>query len=180
MTQLENKFGIPRNQFANAVASGEDPRKLFGSAPENPLSNEDMNKATSGAKSMTDAEIAKALAGTELTAAQAELAAKFGTGAGESQFAVNPGGARGPASSRKKDTSDLEQLIDASPVEEAVPLSPELQSALQAKALEDRRNGITDLTIFQVVHLKYQEKCRYFPSYGPTHAEKGAPDAEGI
>ncbi len=88
MGQFENKFGISRDSFAKSVMAGEDPRRIFGSAPRNALSNDDMNKATSAAKGMSEADKANALAGTGLAEAQKEMAGKLG----QEQYLVSQGG----------------------------------------------------------------------------------------
>ncbi len=180
MAQLENKFGIPRDQFANSVANGEDPRKLFGSAPSNSLSNDDMNKATAAANKMSASEKANAMAGTAFAAAQAELAGKIGAG-GDSQFAMNNAAGRVPsASSGRKTDSELESILDTPAASDDPKVSPEVQSALAAKALEDRKNGITELSIFQVVHDKYRQVSKIIFGYDPDRLPKGVTNADGM
>lgn len=178
MGQFEKKFGIPRDQFAQAVLDGQDPRKLLGAAPLNPLSNTDMNTATNGAKGMSAADKEKALAGTELSAAQKELAGKL-----DDKYAINgAGGGTGSNASSFRKPANLGE--DAPPADEggkpsdvAMAISPDVKDALAAKELEDRRNGITDLTIFEVVHAKYREKSKMIFGYDPdgTSVKGGAP-----
>ncbi len=186
MGQFENKFGLGRDEFAKSVIAGEDPRKLLNSAPKNALSNEDMNKATIGAKAMTDAEKANALSGSALSNAEKELAARLGLGAGDSAFAVNMGGSGGSfkALSSKKKDEELEEMEGAQAVtvagEESLVVSPEVQTALHAKALDERRNGITDLTLFQVVHNKYREKSKAIFGFDPDSMPRGVANTDGL
>lgn len=174
MGKFEKQFGIPRDQFAQSVMDGNDPRKILGSAPLNPLSNADMNKATTDARGMSDADKANALANAGLGDVQRDLASKVGE--------VNPAG--GPATSGlaafKKSTGgdsvDLDKLADeiGKPSESAaLGVSPEVQAALAAKQLDERKNGITDLTIFEVVHLKYRERSKKIFGYDPDGAKGG-------
>jgi hypothetical protein len=183
MAQFEDKFGIPRDKFANAVLNGEDPRKLLGSAPRNALSNADMNKALSSAKAMSEAEKSGALADTGILDAQKELTAKM------EQYAVNMGGGNGGggvgspfrSAASKKSDEDLDSLDSSvGPASAAVPVSPEVQAALTQKALEERSNGIHDLTLFQVVHNKLREKSKTIFGYDPDGVPKGVSDADGI
>jgi hypothetical protein len=48
-----------------------------------------------------------------------------------------------------------------------------VQAALAAKELDDRKNGITDLSIFEVVHAKYREKTKFIFGYDPDGALRG-------
>lgn len=179
MAQFEKQFGIPRDQFANKVLNGQDPRQVLGSAPSNALSNADMNQATSRAQAMSDADKAKALDGTDLGTAQRELASKL-----DDKFAVNPGA--GPAggsafkgSSKKADEAEdlAGALANASATststDASLAVSPEVKAALAAKELDDRRNGITDLTIFEVVHQKYREKSKMIFGFDPDNLPGG-------
>ena len=181
MGQFEQKFGLSRDNFANAVLNGEDPRKIFGSAPKNALSNEDMNKATNAAKAMSDADKANALAGTGLSDAQKELLARM-NGAGNPENEIKMGGSSGASLSRmtasKKSDEELDELSAANPADLGV--SPEVQAALAQKALNDRANGLTDMTIFQLVHAKYREKSKMIFGYDPDGTPKGVGDANGL
>lgn len=180
MGQFEQKFGMNRDDFAKSVLNGEDPRKLLSNAPRNALSNADMNKATQAAKAMSDSEKAAALAGTGLSDAQKELLARL-NGAGSPENEIKTGGASGALSrmtASKKADEELDELKDAAKSELAV--SPELQAALDAKEKSDRANGITDQTIFQVVHAKYREKAKMIFGYDPDGIPKGVGDANGL
>jgi hypothetical protein len=180
MGQMEKKFGISRDAFANSVANGEDPRNLFGSAPKNPLSNDDMNKATNSAKGMSEADKANALAATALANAQKELAKKID--ASEAQFAVNLGSGSGKglsAFSLHKPDSELAEL-ETPPTVENLNVSPEVQAALAAKDADDRINGITELSIFQVVHNKYRERYIKMFGFDLNGLPKGVNNADGL
>ncbi|MGZ3654400.1 MAG: hypothetical protein ACXWR1_17045 [Bdellovibrionota bacterium] len=169
MSQFEQKFGMGRDQFADGVLNGQDPRSLLGSAPKNALSNDDMNKAIAGAKSMSDADKAKALADSPMGNLQRELASRMGDGS------VNMAGASPATGAFKKKDSELDPL-DAPPAAAdaaAVGISPDVQAALAAKEMDDRKNGITDLTIFEVVHAKYREKSKMIFGFDPDGLPKG-------
>lgn len=180
MSQFEQKFGLSRDNFANAVLNGEDPRKLFNSAPRNALSNADMNKATSAASAMSDAEKAAALNNTGLSDAQKELLARLnGAGSPENEIKVGGGASGGLArmTASKKD-DELDDLA-ANPAAQ-MQLSPEVQAALAAKEQSDRAAGLTDMTIFQLVHAKYREKSKMIFGYDPDGMPKGVGDANGF
>jgi hypothetical protein len=175
MNQFESHFGIPRDQFADGVLGGQDPRNLLNSAPKNALTNDDMNKAISGAKGMSDADKAAALAKSPLGDAQRDLASKMG---GDAQYEMKMAGAgtggNNIAAFGKKKDAELDP-VDLPTAESAAALgvSPEVQAALAAKQLEDRKNGLTDLTIFQVVHAKYREKSKMIFGFDPDGLPKG-------
>lgn len=180
MSQFEQKFGLSRDNFANAVLNGEDPRKLFNTAPRNALSNSDMNKATSAAQAMSDAEKAAALNNTGLSDAQKELLARMnGAGAPENELKVGGGGNGGLSrmTASKKDDELDDLAANAAP---QMQLSPEVQAALAAKEQSDRAAGLTDMTIFQLVHNKYREKSKMIFGYDPDGMPKGVGDANGF
>jgi hypothetical protein len=175
MNQFESHFGIPRDQFANGVIGGQDPRNLLNSAPKNALSNDDMNKALSGAKSMSDAERAAALAKSPMGDVQRDLASKMG---GDAQYEMKMAGAGTNGSSLaafgKKKDAELDPVdLPVTDATAALGLSPEVQAALSAKQLDDRNHGLTDLTIFQVVHAKYREKSKMIFGFDPDGLPKG-------
>lgn len=183
MTQFEDQFGINRDKFANAVANGEDPRQLLGSAPKNPISNADMNKATGGAREMSgeQKDKATALAGSALGGAEAELMAKLGLGGGDT--VVNPG-ASGTAASKARrrtfeDDPELESLSVEGEDASGMQLSPEVQAALAARDQDLRREGDSSLSLFEVVHRKYREKTKMIFGYDPDMPGTGGSDAQG-
>jgi len=65
-------------------------------------------------------------------------------------------------------------------VAETMQISPELKAAIEAKELDDRRNGITDLTVFEIVHIKYRERAKIIFGYDPDSVSKGAQHVDGI
>lgn len=182
MGKFEDKFGISRDSFAQSVAQGEDPRSLLGNAPRNALSNADMNKATSAAAGMSAEDKANALAATELAAAQAEMAAKM------EQYAVNPaagGPSRMVASKKADDELDAFAALVApvpQPAMDALPtgVSQEVRDALMAKAQNERKHGITELTIFQLVSAKYREKSKVIFGFDPDGVPRGVGNANGL
>lgn len=190
LDKFEKKFGIGRDDFAKAVVNGKDPREIFKSAPKNALSNEDMNRAVREANGMTDVAKANALAGTELSQAQKELAEKIGNGAaGDPAYAVSGGGGIGgsTADSMKKrkgeaGQEDLDSLEGKNSISE-MPVSPDVQAALDAKESESRRVAQADLSIFEVVHLKYREKSKMIFGFDPDANDgklRGVGNAEGF
>lgn len=180
MTRFESQFGIGRDAFAKAVMGGEDPRRILSSAPQNPLNAEDINKATEGAKAMSPEERAAAMAGTEMSKVNKELTA-MAAGAEEPSFAVSPGaGSRVAASTSRK--TGLEDLDFEEPAQEerSLSLSPGVQAALAAREGEDRRNGYTELSLFQLVHSKYREKSAMIFGFGSGAAPKGGGKSHGF
>ncbi len=179
MGQFEQKFGMNRDGFASAVLNGEDPRKLFNSAPRNALSNADMNKATNAAKAMSDSEKAAALSNTGIEEAQKDLLARMNNP--ENEIKTGGGAASGLSrfTASKKSDEELEDLGNPAANPEAMAVSPEVQAALAQRALDERANGITDQTIFQVVHAKYREKAKMIFGYDPDGIPKGVSDANG-
>lgn len=181
MGKFENQFGIGRDSFAHDVLDGQDPRKLLGSAPKNPLSAADMNKAIIAAQNMSAEDKTKALAATPLPAAQSELAAQVESGAGT----------RGPASGSGKPSKSEEldplDALDAAASAKAgteVPglgLSPEVKAALAARRAEEAKKLDENMSIFQIVHRRYREKAKFIFGYDPDNGGplKGVGDANG-
>lgn len=181
MGQFEHKFGIARDSFAQNVISGEDPRKLLATAPANPLSVSDMNKAINLAQNMTPEQKAAAQSAT-LNQAQAEMMAKLGPDGGGGGTA-----ARAPAgrydfnpdenlvsigSSTATDTSNT-PLSDIS-------VSPEVQAALLARQLDESKVDAEKLTLFERVHLKYRDKTKMIFGYDPSGPLKGVGNENGM
>lgn len=178
MGQFEDKFGMSREAFANALANGEDPRKLLGNAPRNALSNADMNKATDAAKGMSDEDKAKAMA--ELSDTQKEMSAKLGI----NEMSLAAGSSvRAPSSSKKPD-EELDSLgldgATAGADAQALGVSPEVQAALDQRASRERAANIGELTLFQIVHTKYREKSKIIFGYDPDGQLKGVGNANGL
>ena len=73
--------------------------------------------------------------------------------------------------------TELETIAASNP--EAMPLSPEVQNAIAAKEHEDRLNGLTSLTIFEVVHQKYREMSKIIFGYDPDGGAVGGHNAKG-
>jgi hypothetical protein len=96
---------------------------------------------------------------------------------------MNAGGSRNPSALKRSlaKESELESLEQpASEGQENLSVSPDVQAALAAKELKDRQNGITDLTIFQVVHAKYRERSKMIFGYDPDGIPKGVSNANGL
>lgn len=181
MTAFEKHFGIPRDEFANSVANGVDPRQLAMNAPKNALTADSLNMGMSAAKNMSQAEKDAAMKAAGLAELQAQLAAKAAEAGGELNAS---GGSK--KSAGKSELDDIPELnLDAAKTVEAdrapaadAGLSPELQAVLAQKETESQREGST---IFQVVHRKYQEKLRMiygFDARGKSVA--GVANADGF
>lgn len=166
MTDFEKKFGIPRDDFAKAINSGADPRDLLSKAPRNAMSEADMNKAMHSGDLLSSAQKSAAMNG--LAGVQKDLLAKlddtYSSGGGG-------GGYRSPSSLKSSLASAVEPVAEAAKPEEnptAMPLSDDLKAALAAKEQQDRLEGLTGLSIFQVVHNKYQEKLNMIYGQGSS------------
>lgn len=162
MSKFEKQFGLDRDDFANAVAGGEDPRELLANAPKNAMSMADMNKATGAANNMSDSEKQSALAASELADIQKEFAANSKLGSDDNAYAA---GGKAPASSPRKLSSETlddlglestDVLGAASLVDPAV--SPAIRDALQRREEELSKKSHVDTSLFEVVHRKYKEK----------------------
>ena len=79
MGQFENRFGLERDQFAENVIGGRDPRELLATAPKNPISVGNLNKAITSAQSLSSEDKARASSAL-LAAAQKEMSDKLGAG----------------------------------------------------------------------------------------------------
>lgn len=178
MTKFEDKFGIPRNQFAEAVAAGKDPRDILANAPKNPLSPADVAKAMSGANNLSDAQKAAALDKAGLKEMQAEMLAAMGDPAN-----VYAGGGGGGKLSKPKSLSlddlGLAGAEEAAADKDDLGLSPEVQAALAARELASQRSQEKDFTLFQLVHRKYREKTKMIFGYGVKDSP-GVADANGF
>lgn len=172
MSRFEEKFGIPREKFAEAVAAGKDPRELLAKAPKNALSTADMAKAMTGAAGLTDAQKAAALDKAGLKAMQAEMLASLGDAGNE----YKGGGGGGLPKAKSVSLGDLG--LEAEEAGQALALSPEVQAALAARELASRKPE-RDLTLFQLVHRKYRERTKMIFGYGVKDGP-GVADANGF
>lgn len=177
MGEFEKKFGINRDDFANAVFNGADPRELLKNAPTNALSADAMNKGFAAAATASPEQ--KAAAMSELASLQKEA---------QEQFEIPTGVGAGKTSKKRERDSELAPLdpallgIQENQGDGSVDgsLSPEVQAALDNAARKDRALGNTDLTIFQVVHSKYKEKFHVL--FGTTAGDRsiaGVADKDG-
>jgi hypothetical protein len=176
MGQFENKFGIARDAFAQDVLGGQDPRRLLASAPRNPLSVADMNQAMQAAKNMSDADKEKALAGTDLSAAQRELAAQAG-GAGTRAPAAKPDA---PFHDGELEPVAAEEKPKAEAPLDPVGVSADVQAALLAKQLDASKKSEFDYGLFERVHAKYRQKAKAIFGYDPDGTMKGVGNADGF
>ncbi len=142
LAALQQQYGIPPDQFVNALKSGVDPKDLLNHAPKNPVSMDNLNKISEGLA-------ANNIAGKE--AAERILASAGNLdGAGSPANAVENGkGVKGPSASN----SDYE--------DSSTSVSPEVKAAMAAKAEQlKREQELQDMhgwSIFQLVHNRYQK-----------------------
>jgi hypothetical protein len=157
MDDFENKTGISRDDLKSQLEAGNSPAaimagsKKFGGASEAQLQNM-LDKNSANAEPMSGQEMMDKLG---LTADDLK-----GTGE-ENTYATGSGGSRSPASRSGGGGSSLDSLLGKSSdalgsgtiggVGSDKGLSPEIQSALD-------RSGITNRTLFQMVHTQYKKK----------------------
>ena len=156
MGQFEKKFGIGRDAFASAVQGGQDPRSILTKAPLNAISTSDMNKAIGDAQNLSEEEKKTAMAESDLEKIQRELAASLNGGAGGTPKKFM-------ASDYKPSAAELDSLTLPEPA--AAPaldanVSPEIQAALAAREMDLQKEGITNSSLFQIVHKKYEERIK--------------------
>ena len=164
MSKFESQFGLDRDEFANAVASGQDPRELLANAPKNALSMADLNKATGAAKGMSESEKQSALAASEMAEIQKEFAENTKLGSDENAYAAGSGKTTGASISRRLASETLDDLGlgeqelagSAGLVDPSV--SPAIRDALQRREDELSKKSHVDMSLFEVVHRKYREK----------------------
>jgi hypothetical protein len=145
---FENKTGVSREDLINGLSNGEPLESVLAKGGKMGASEAEL------AKMMADAQAGEAMSGTEVME-KLGLEEKDLGGEGENVYAGG-GAARGPASAAT--TPDLSAFFQK-PGEEGpsvlggtgLKLSEEVQDALD-------RSGITDRTIFQMVHIQYKKK----------------------
>lgn len=178
--EFEKNFGIPREDFANALLNGADPRSLLMNAPKNAFTADEMNMAFSAAKNMSQEQKDAAMAGMN------ELSRDLA-----STVPVDPISTAGKSASRSSSSKELDDMADLLGAEKAPDaatslagdrdqLSPEIQAALADRDTAQMRAASS---IFQVVHRKYQEKFRMiygFDSRGRSIGGKGVANADGF
>jgi hypothetical protein len=150
MNQIEQNYGIPRDQFAAALASGTSPQDILSHAPKNAPSADLLGKIANGLAASnaanTSDSVNRILASTETN----------GAGAGTNDGSIELGKAGGnpkPASTADAD-AQLEDLLPSG-------VSPEVKAAMLAKAAqlkaEKDRLDMNTWNIFQLVHSRYQK-----------------------
>lgn len=180
-SEFERNFGIPRDDFAKALADGVDPRQLLMNAPKNALTADDLNQAFAAAKNMSPEQRDAAVAAAGLGDMQRDLASKI------ENAAIAGGGGKSPTkySSSSKELDDLGDMMGKTDEPQSgslvnSDLSPELQAALANRESEQMRDNSS---IFMVVHRKYQQKMRMiygFDAYGKSIGGKGVANADGF
>lgn len=179
-SEFERTFGIPREDFANALANGVDPRQMLMNAPKNAFTADELNQAFAAAKNMSQEQKDAALAAAGLGDMQRDLASKTAE-------AISTGGGKSPTkySSSSKELDDLGDMMGKTDEPQSgslvnSDLSPELQAALANREQEQMRDNSS---IFMVVHRKYQQKMRMiygFDAYGKSIGGKGVANADGF
>jgi hypothetical protein len=181
---IQDQYGISPEQFAGALANGMDPRTILMNAPKNPLSAEQAKKAYAAALASEGLDPGKA------AAADAALLAENGAGEGvidgnaSGRSAEIPVGAEGSATAEASAASnglrdrlarDLAGMDGES--EEMAGLSPEVRAALAAREKQRRRDQVQELSLFEVVHLKYLEKQKSL--FGTLGKIQGVGNSDG-
>jgi hypothetical protein len=152
MDQIEKNYGIPRDQFAAALAAGTSPQDILSRAPKNAPSADLLGKIASGMAASnaaaTQESVSRILAGAN--------GAGAGTGASTGDGSVELGRAAGTPKSASTADADaqLEELMSAG-------VSPEVKAAMLAKAAqlksEREKQEVSGWNIFQLVHSRYQK-----------------------
>ena len=157
-------------------------RSLLATAPKNPISVGNLNKAITSAQSLSSEDKARASSAL-LAAAQKEMSDKLGAGT----LADADAGARGPAGkngSKANQDEELLQLGVAPPVaadtNKLDDLSPEIKEALLAKQAADVKSSAATMNLFQRVHIKYLDKTKMILGYDPKSGWKGVGNENGF
>jgi len=157
MGAIEKNFGIPRDDFLNALKNGVDPKDLLANAPKNRQPMDLLNKISAGLAAHSGSP-------SESDAARA-LASSSGSGS-----LANPAGGLG-LQAPKGDTSTEEMkmagklmLPNTSPEEDDLnnlAVSPEVRAAMAQKAAQLKAarqlQEMNSWSIFQLVHSRYRK-----------------------
>lgn len=178
MTAFENKFGIPRDQFAQSLASGKDIKDILAGAPDNPISTADTAKAMNAAQSMSASEKQSAIDGSQVGQMQKELAANTSMGSSENSYAS--GGSGRSSSSGKRAPASMDDLglgdlgSEAAAGASGLDVSPTITNALAAAEDAKNQKSHFDTSLFEVVHKKYKEKTTMISGAGLNKGVAGA------
>ncbi|MGZ3703945.1 MAG: hypothetical protein ACXWSD_19645, partial [Bdellovibrionota bacterium] len=147
MTGIENNYGIPRDQFAAALAAGTSPQEILSHAPKNAPSMDLLNKIADGlAANNTAGDAAARLLASSSNGGGAGLGAPTGA----DTTAATAKGTKAPTPT----ADDLETNPDLA-------VSPEVRAAMLAKAAQLKADKeMQDMhgwNIFQLVHNRYQK-----------------------
>lgn len=149
MDDFEKKTGISRDDLSEQIQAGKSPAEIMA-----------QSKKFGGNEAQIQAMLDKNSGGTPLT--NEEMMDKLGLTpedliGGEHVYAQGGGAARSPASSGASSLDsflgkapDAGNSVIGAPIEVGG-VSPEVQAALD-------RSGITDRTLFQMVHSQYKKK----------------------
>jgi len=177
MSEFEKKFGISRDDFANAVANGADPREILKAAPTNAIPGSLMANGSIAASSLGPEVKEKLLADSPIAGLQEEMLAEYNLGAGGARSTASKSG--GGGDDELPPLTDFTSNGTADSGFGALQVSPEVRAALEKQALLDQMNGKSDVTIFQMVHSKYREKFGMIYGTAPGAGLSGIADAEG-
>jgi hypothetical protein len=139
---IESQYGIPGDQFMDALKNGIDPKDLLSKAPKNPVGTDTLNKIADGlaANGSMASDAARALASSDSNA---------NPGGGMPQPLADAKGLKPPSGS----SSDLDELAPG--------LSPEVKAAMAASSEAQRREKelqeMNGWSIFQLVHNRYKK-----------------------
>lgn len=156
LIEIQEQYGIAPEEFLQSLASGADPRKLLIDAPLNPVEVEDAKEAYLQARASLAEEAKRALAESGTPPAETAAAAANTVAAKTADSTYDAA----KQASRRSLLSRLAADGSAEEAEAAPELSPEVQAALAAREEKNRVPAATELTLFDVIHSKYQDYQR--------------------
>ena len=175
IAQVEKQFGIPRDTLINALQNGVDPRLLLANAPKNAIPTKLLNDAFSAAAAMSPGQQAAVMANANIEKMREELTEKL------EGVSLEKVGSRSTSSTAKSESAaleDLNTLLGGKEPTLANQISPEIRAALEKESQAARKYDLSEHTIFQVVHNKYQEKLKMI--FGEISVKRGIGNANGF
>jgi hypothetical protein len=146
---IEKNFGIPRDQFVDALKNGVDPKDILANAPKNAPSREMLDKIADGLANSSGRSLASS--GSSSSPVNPGGASAAGTPAGDTAE-TTAGGPKPPASTAPPEDLDPANMAN---------VSPEVRAALAAKAeaakSEADMRDMATWNLFQLVHNRYKK-----------------------
>ncbi len=152
LDRIEKNYGIPRDQFMQALKNGVDPKSIFAGAPKNALPMDMLTAIGDKLAEQSKDGASRALASNALNPGGASAA---GTPSGDKSDTA----AATPAKGTKAPTPNADDALDG---EDGVhTLSPEIKAALAAKAAAAAAAAemadVHNWNLFQLVHNRYKK-----------------------